>query len=93
MQETKFILSGRWERPNGHIMRDELCYISETKQEAIDTCQRLNPYFHIHTVRVDESVTEVVKLQPLCWHREAAARVRSGKWHTKDARAPRPCIV
>ena len=65
MQETKFILSGRWERPNGHIMRDELSYIKATKQEAIDTCQRLNPYFHIHTVRVDESVTEVVKLQLL----------------------------
>ena len=65
MQETKFILSGRWERPNGHIMRDELSYIKATKQEAIDTCQRLNPHFHIHTVKVDESVTEVVKLQPL----------------------------
>ena len=93
MQETKFILSGRWERPNGHIMRDELSYIKATKQEAIDTCQRLNPYFHIHTVRVDESVTEVVKLQLLIWHREAAARVRSGKWHIKDARTPRPCIL
>ena len=65
MQETKFIISGRHERPNGHIMRDELCYISETKQEAIDTCQRHNPYFHIHTVSVDESVPEVVKLQLL----------------------------
>ena len=65
MQETKFIISGRFERPNGHVMRDELAYISETKQDAIATCQRLNPHFHIHTVRVDESVPEVVKLQPL----------------------------
>ena len=46
-------------------MRDELAFISETKQQAIDTCQRLYSDFHIHTVRVDESVPEVVKLQPL----------------------------
>ena len=65
MQETKFIISGRFERPNGHIMRDELAFISETKQQAIDTCQRLYPHFHIHTVREDHSVPEVVKLQPL----------------------------
>ena len=65
MHETKLIISGRFERPNGHIMRDQLAFISETKQEAIDTCQRLYPHFHIHTVRVDESEPEVVKLQPL----------------------------
>jgi hypothetical protein len=65
MQEIKFIISGRFERPNGHIMRDELAYIAATKEEAIATCQRLNPNFHIHTVREDHSVPEVVKLQPL----------------------------
>ena len=65
MQEIKFIISGRFERPNGHIMRDELSYISATKKEAIATCKRLNPHFHIHTVREDHSVPEVVKLQPL----------------------------
>ena len=65
MQEIKFILSGRFERPNGHIMRDQLAYISATKEDAIATCQRLNPNFHIHTVREDHSVPEVVKLQPL----------------------------
>ena len=65
MQETKFIISGRFERPNGHIMRDELGYISATKEEAIATCQRNNPFFHIHTVREDHSVPEVVKMQPL----------------------------
>ena len=51
MTETKFIITGRFERPNGHVMRDELSYIKATKQEAIATCQRLNPHFHIHTVR------------------------------------------
>jgi len=65
MQEIKFIISGRFERPNGHIMRDELAYIAATKEEAIATCQRLNPNFHVHTVREDHSVPEVVKLQPL----------------------------
>ena len=65
IEETKFIISGRFERPNGHIMRDELAYISASKAEAIDTCQRLYPHFHIHTVREDHSVPEVVKLQPL----------------------------
>ena len=65
MQEIKFIISGRFERPNGHIMRGELGYIAATKEDAIATCQRLNPNFHIHTVREDHSVPEVVKLQPL----------------------------
>ena len=65
MQEIKFIISGRFERANGFTMRDELSFISATKEEAIATCQRLYPYFHIHTVREDHSVPEVVKLQPL----------------------------
>ena len=65
MQEIKFIISGRHERPNGWEMRDELAYISATKEEAIATCQRLHPNFHIHTVREDHSVPEVVKVQAL----------------------------
>ena len=65
MKETKFIISGRFERANGHVMRDELSYISETKQQAIDTCQRLNPDFHIHTVRVDDTMPEIVRPQRL----------------------------
>ena len=66
MHETKFIISGRFERANGFTMRDQLAFISATKQEAIDTCQRLYPDFHIHTVREDHSVPEVVKVQALC---------------------------
>ena len=65
MQEIKFIISGRFERPNGHIMRGELGYIAATKEDAIANCKRNNPHFHIHTVREDHSVPEVVKLQPL----------------------------
>ena len=93
MKETKFNIYGEMIRPNGHQQYDILSYIAETREEAIATCKRLHPHFHIIGIKVDESVTEVVKLQPLRWHREAAARVRSGKWHTKDARAPRPCIL
>jgi hypothetical protein len=51
IEETKFIISGRFERANGWLMRDELAYISPSKKEAIETCQRLNPHFHIHSVR------------------------------------------
>ena len=65
IHETKFIISGRFERPNGHIMRGELAYISATKEEAIATCNRNHPHFNIHTVREDHSVPEVVKLQLL----------------------------
>ena len=65
MQEIKFDISGRFERPNGHIMRDQLAYISATKEDAIATCKRHNPHFHIHTVRVDQSEPEVVKVQAL----------------------------
>ena len=63
--ETKFIISGRFERANGYVKRDELAYISETKQQAIATCQRLNPDFHIHTVRVDDTMPEIVRPQRL----------------------------
>jgi len=65
MPEIKFILSGRFELPNGFEMRDQLSYIAATKEEAIATIQRHNPHFHIHTVREDHSVPEVVKVQSL----------------------------
>ena len=93
MKETKFNIYGEMIRPNGHQQYDILSYIAETREEAIATCKRLHPHFHIIGIKVDESVPEVVRMQPLRWHREAAARVRSGKWHTKDARSPRPCIL
>ena len=67
IEETKFIISGRFERANGYVMRDELAYISETKEQAIATCQRNHPNFHIHTVRVDDTVPEIVRPQRLIW--------------------------
>lgn len=65
IEETKFIISGRFERANGYVMRDELAYISSSKEEAIATCQRNNPNFHIHTVRVDDTMPEIVRPQRL----------------------------
>jgi hypothetical protein len=54
MQETKFILHGQFHRSNGWIMNDSLGYIKATKEEAIATCNRLNPNFVIHSVTIEE---------------------------------------
>ena len=54
MQEFTFILHGQFHRANGWIMNDSLGYIKATKQEAIDTCKRLNPNFVIQSVTVEE---------------------------------------
>ena len=53
MQETKFILHGQFHRDNGWIMNDQLGYIKATKEEAIATCKRLNPNFHIDYIEVE----------------------------------------
>ena len=65
MQEIKFIISGRFERPNGHIMRGELGYIAATNEDAIANCKRNNPGFHVMSCWIDESKPEVVKMQLL----------------------------
>ena len=65
MQESKFNIYGEFIRPNGHQQYDILSYIAETREEAIATCKRLNPHFHITTIKVDESKPEVVRMQPL----------------------------
>ena len=54
MQETKFILHGQFHRQNGWIMNDSLSYIKATKQEAIDTCNRLNPNFVIQSITIEK---------------------------------------
>ena len=65
MQETKFNLYGEFIRPNGFQKYDILSYIAATREEALATCKRINPKFHIMSIWVDESEPEVVKLQPL----------------------------
>jgi hypothetical protein len=54
MQETKFLLHGQFHRANGWIMNDCLSYIKATKEEAIATCNRLNPNFVIQFITVEE---------------------------------------
>ena len=53
MQETKFLLYGQFHRANGWIMNDCLSYIKATEKEAILTCKRLNPNFHIDYIEVE----------------------------------------
>ena len=65
MQEIKFDIYGEFIRPNGHQQYDILSYIAETREDAIATCKRLNPHFHIITVKEDHSEPEVVRMQPL----------------------------
>ena len=65
MKETVFVLEGQFVRPNGHTMHAELLCMSATAEEAVDTCQRNNPHFQVHTVTVDDSKPEVVRMQSL----------------------------
>ena len=65
MKETKFKIYGEMIRPNGYQQYDILSYIAETREEAIATCKRLYPHFHIIGIRVDESEPEVVRSQRL----------------------------
>ena len=65
MQETKFNLYGEFIRPNGFQKYDILSYIAETREDAIATCRKNNPYFNIITIQVDDTAPEVVKLQSL----------------------------
>ena len=54
MQESTFLLYGKWIRPNGHQMNDILGYIEPTKEDAISTCKQLNPHFYITHIEVEE---------------------------------------
>ena len=54
MQEIKFVLHGKFHRENGWVMNDSLGYITFTKEDAIATCNRLNPNFVIHSVTIED---------------------------------------
>ena len=54
MQEIKFVLHGQFHRPNGWVTNDQLGYIKATKEEAIATCNRLNPNFVIHSITTED---------------------------------------
>jgi len=65
MNETKFNIYGENFYPNGFSRMNILSYIAPTREEALVTCKRLNPGFHIMSIWVDESEVEVVKVQSL----------------------------
>ena len=65
MQEIKFNIYGEMFHQNGYSRFDVLSYIAATREEALATCKRNNPGFHVMSCWIDESTPEVVKLQPL----------------------------
>ena len=65
MKEIKFNIYGEMFHSNGYSRNEILSYIAATREEALATCKRLYPKFHIMSIWEDESEPEVVKLQPL----------------------------
>jgi hypothetical protein len=65
MQEIKFNIYGEMFHSNGYSRNEILSYIAATREEALVTCKRNNPGFHIMGIWVDESEPEVVKVQSL----------------------------
>ena len=65
MKEIKFNIYGEMFHQNGYSRNEILSYIATTREEALTTCKRINPKFHIMSIWVDESEPEVVRMQPL----------------------------
>ena len=65
MQEIKFNIYGEMFHQNGFSRMNILSYIAPTREEALVTCKRNNPRFHIMSIWEDHSEVEVVKLQSL----------------------------
>ena len=53
MQEIKFNIYGEMFHSNGYSRMDVLSYIAATREEALATCKRLNPKFHIMSIWED----------------------------------------
>ena len=64
-QEIKFNIYGENFHPNGFSRMDILSYIASTREEALATCKRNNPRFHIMSIWEDHSEVETVKVQSL----------------------------
>ena len=64
-QEIKFNIYGEMFHSNGYSRNDILSYIASTREEALMTCKRLNPNFHIMSIWEDDSEVETVKVQSL----------------------------
>ena len=67
MQEIKFNIYGEMFHSNGYSRNEILSYIASSREEALATCKRLNPKFHVMSIWEDESEVEVVKVQSLIW--------------------------
>ena len=64
-QEIKFNIYGEMFHSNGYSRMDILSYIASTREEALVTCKRNNPKFHIMSIWEDHSKVETVRLQSL----------------------------
>ena len=64
-QEIKFNIYGEMFYSNGITMMNILSYIASSREEALVTCKRINPKFHIMSIWEDHSEVEVVKVQSL----------------------------
>ena len=65
MQEIKFNIYGEMFHQNGYSRMDILSFIASTREEALATCKRLYPKFHVTSIWEDESEVEVVGFQSL----------------------------
>ena len=64
-QEIKFNIYGEMFHSNGYSRMDILSYITYSREEALVTCKRNNPKYHIMSSWEDHSKVETVKLQSL----------------------------
>ena len=65
IHETKFNIYGEMFHSNGYSRMDVLSYIASSREEALATCKRNNPKFHVMSIWEDDSEVEVVKVQSL----------------------------
>ena len=65
MQEIKFDIWGEMFHSPGYSRNEIHSFIAATREEALATCKRLYPKFHIMGICVDESKPEVVRMQSL----------------------------
>ena len=65
IEETKFNIYGEMFHSNGYSRNDILSFIAATREEALATCRRIYPTFHIMHCWIDESEPEVVRMQSL----------------------------
>ena len=50
---NKYTICGYMHHSESYKRYDELGYIRATKEEAIETCKRINPRFEIKSVKCD----------------------------------------